>query len=108
MVKKVRKTSKKFLSDTPYEYGSVCWEVRVDPEDRYDLVQADLRIADCGNAVTLGFSSRKKRHMDYRIKKLDVLISELQAMREVLASDEVAQVVSKKIEAKKENKDERR
>lgn len=108
MVKKVRKTSKKFLSNTPYEYGSVCWEVVVDPVDKYDLVQADLRIADCGNVATLGFSSQKKHHMDYRLKKLDVLISELQAMRKVLASDEVAQVVSKKIEAKKENKDERR
>ena len=104
MVKKVRKTSKKFLSDTPYEYGSVCWEVSVDPEDRYDLLQADLRIADCGNSITLGFNSRKKRHMDYRLEKLDVLISELQAMREALASKEVAQVVSKKIEAKKKEK----
>lgn len=104
MVKKVRKTVKKFLSNTPYEYGSICWEVVADPKDKYDLVQADVRIADCGNVATLGFSSQKKRHMDYRLKKLDVLISELQAVRKVLASEEVAQVVSKKIEAKEKEK----
>lgn len=57
---KVRKTSKKFLSDTPYEYGSVCWEVCVDPEDRYDLIQADVRITDCNENISLQFSSQKR------------------------------------------------
>lgn len=103
---KVRKTSKKFLSDTPYEYGSVCWEVVADPEDKYDLVQADLRLADCNETISLGFSSRKKRHLTHRMKKLNTLIAELQAMRDFLCSEEVSKAVEKKIKAKKESKDE--
>lgn len=99
---KVRKTSKKFLSDTPYEYGSVCWEVVVDPDDSYDLVCADLRIADCSEKVSLSFGSRKKKHIAYRVKKLDVLIAELQAMREFLSSEKVAEAVEKKVKTKKD------
>lgn len=102
-MKKVRKTSKKFLSDTPYEYGSVCWEVVVDPNDKYDLVQADLRLADCNETISLGFSSRKKKHIAHRIKKLDTLIAELQGMRDFLSSKEVKEAVEKKIEDKKES-----
>lgn len=101
-MKKTRKTSKKFLSDTPYEYGSVCWEVVVDPEDSYELVSADLRITDCSEKVNLSFGSRKKKHIAYRVKKLDTLISELQAMRNFLSSEKVAEAVEKKIESKKE------
>ena len=101
-MKKVRKTSKKFLSGTPYEYGTVCWEVVVDPEDEYDLVQADLRITDCNGRISLSFSSRKKKHIVYRVKKLDTLIAELQAMREFLSSEKVAEAVKKKIKVKKE------
>lgn len=101
-MKTVRKTVKKFLSDTPYEYGSVCWEVVVDPIDKYELVQADLRIADCSKSIDLTFGSRKKKHMGYRVKKLDVLIAELQAMREFLTSKEVKEAVEKKVRAKKE------
>ena len=99
---KTRKTSKKFLSDTPYEYGTVCWEVVVDPEDGYDLVQADLRITDCNGRISLSLSSRKKKHIAYRVKKLDTLIAELQAMREFLSSEKVAESVEKKIKVKKE------
>lgn len=105
-MKKVRKTVKKFLSPTPYEYGTICWEVVVGPVDKYDLVQADLRIADCSESISLSFSSRKKKHIAYRVKKLDVLIAELQAMREFLSSEKVTEAVEKKIKAKKEKTNE--
>lgn len=101
---KVRKTSKQFLSDTPYEYGSVCWEVFVDPEDRYDLIQADLRITDCSEKIILGFSSQKEKHIDKRIQKLDNLIDSLKEMRKVLKSKEVAEVVKTKLKAREEEK----
>ena len=101
-MKKVRKTSKKFLSDPPYEYGSVCWEVVVDQNSKYDLVQADLRLTDCNERIVIGFSTRKKKHLAYRIKKLDTLISELQSMREFLTSEKVGEAVEKKIKANKE------
>lgn len=103
-MKKVRKTSKKFLSATPYEYGSVCWEVVVDPEDEYDLVQADLRLTDCNERIVLGFSTRKKKHMAYRLKKLDTLITELQSMRNFLASEKVEEAVKAKIKKKNTKK----
>lgn len=102
-MKKIRKTSKKFLSGTPYEYGSVCWEVVVDPEDEYALVQADLRFTDCNERVVIGFSSRKKKHLIYRINKLDTLISELQSIRDFLSSAKVEEAVEKKVKAKKVN-----
>lgn len=101
-MKKIRKTSKKFLSDTPYEYGSVCWEVVVDPDDSYELVSADLRITDCSEKVSLSFGSRKKKHIVYRVKKLDTLIAELQAMRNFLSSEKVVEAVEKKLKTKKE------
>lgn len=101
---KIRKTSKKFLSDTPYEYGSVCWEVFVDPDDRYDLIQADIRIADCNEKIILGLSSQKENHLDKRIQKLDKLIDSLKEMRKVLKSKEVADAVKTKLEARGEEK----
>lgn len=101
---KVRKTSKKFLSDTPYEYGSVCWEVLVDPEDRYDLIQADVRITDCSENIILQFSSQKEKHLDKRIQKLDNLIDSLKEMRKVLKSKEVADAVKTKLKAREEGK----
>ena len=103
-MKKVRKTVKKFLSNTPYEYGSVAWEVVCDPDDGYDLVQADLRITDCNHVTNIQFSSRKKKHLKYRVQKLDNLIKELQNMRKFLVSEEVAKVVEFKL--KKEEKNE--
>ena len=101
---KVRKTSKKFLSDTPYEYGSVCWEVFVDPEDRYDLIQADIRITDCNEKIILGFSSQKENHLDKRIQKLDNLIDSLKEMRKVLKSKEVAEAVKTKLKVREGEK----
>lgn len=101
---KVRKTSKKFLSDTPYEYGSVCWEVFVDPEDRYDLIQADIRITDCSENIILQFSSQKEKHLDKRIQKLDNLIDSLKEMRKVLKSKEVSDAVKTKLKARGEEK----
>lgn len=101
---KIRKTSKKFLSDTPYEYGSVCWEVCVDPEDRYDLLQANIRIADCNENIRLQFSSQKEKHLDKRIQKLDNLIDSLKEMRKVLKSKEVADTVKTKLKAREGEK----
>lgn len=101
---KVRKTSKKFLSDTPYEYGSVCWEVCVDPEDRYDLIQADIRITDCNESISLQFSSNKEKHIDKRIQKLDNLIDSLKEMRKVLKSKEVAESVKTKLKVREQEK----
>lgn len=101
---KVRKTSKKFLSDTPYEYGSVCWEVCVDPKDRYDLIQADIRITDCNENISLQFSSQKEKHLDKRIQKLDNLIDSLKEMRKVHKSKEVADTVKTKLKAREGEK----
>lgn len=102
---KYRKNSKRFLSDTPCEYGSVCWEVSADPEDRYDLIDSNLRIADCGKSIDLGFSTRKEEHLDKRIQKLDTLIESLQEMREALTSKELKKVVKQKIKAKAAEKE---
>ena len=103
-MKNVRKTVKKFLSSTPYEYGSVCWEVVVDPRDSYELIQADLRISDCSKHVDLSMGTTEAKHLKNRIQKIDVLIRELQAMKEFMMSYEVQEAVKYKIEAKKEKK----
>jgi hypothetical protein len=102
--KKIRKTVKKFLSPTPYEYGSVCWEVVCDPKDEYDLLEASLRIADCNETITIGFSSLEKKHLNYRIKKLDTLIKSLQDMRDLMTSESVQELLKQKIEKKNDRK----
>ena len=78
--------------------GKLC-----DPEDGYDLVQADLRITDCNHVTNIQFSSRKKKHLKYRVQKLDNLIKELQNMREFLTSEEVAKVVEFKLKKGEKN-----
>ena len=102
---KVIKNDKRFLSNIPHEYGTVCWEVIVDPEDGYDLMQADLRITDCSNTVNLSFSTRKEKHLLKRVEKIDNLIDALHDMREALVSAEVQEAIRLKVEAKEEKKD---
>lgn len=98
--KKIRKTSKKFLSPTPHEYGSVAWEVCCDPKDSYDLIEASLRIGDCSKNIELGFDAQDKKHLKYRLAKLDTLIKSLQEMRAMMTSTEVQKIVDEKVKIK--------
>ena len=94
---KIRKTVKRFLSDTPEEFGTVCYDVCVTTEKHHDLVEAHLRITDCNKVVNIGFQSYEKKHMAKRLKKLDNLISTLQEFRSVLTSKEVKEMVEYKL-----------
>lgn len=98
--RKIRKTVKRFLSDTPNEYATVCYEINVDPDDRYELLDATLRITDCMTNVNISFGAIKKEHLAKRVKKLDVLIKTLQELRDTITSENVSNVIQYKIEHK--------
>lgn len=79
---------KTFLSPSIHESGAVSWEV-ISGKDlpKYsarDMCNAVLRIKDCNDGISLDFDCETLAHLDKRIQKLDVLISELQNMREAL------------------------
>lgn len=74
---------KRFLTNNPEEFGSVGWGVKTNPEDYYKI-QAELRITDCYEKVTLDFNCEKEKHIDKRIQKLDNLIESLNLMRDSL------------------------
>lgn len=99
-MKKFSKSSKKFLSGTPHEYGSVAWVVSCEPKDDYHLICADLRITDCSNDISLDFCTREAEHLEKRIEKLDSLIESLQKFRKALTCDKLGKVVQQKLKKK--------
>ena len=98
--KKISKTVKRFLSETPNEFATVSYGVRVDPKDNYSLLDATVRITDCNNNVCISFDTFKKEHLKKRIKKLDVLIDTLQEFRAILSSEEIKEAIQCKIDEK--------
>lgn len=77
---------KTFLSCTPNEYGSVatnflCRITRKDGTSRWQAIDADVRIADCGNSISLDFSVASPKQYIERMDKIDRLISELKLFR---------------------------
>lgn len=98
--KKISKTVKRFLSETPNEFATVSYTARVDPKDYYTLLDATVRITDCDNNVRIFFDAFKKEHLKKRIKKLDVLIDTLQEFRAILSSDEIKEAIQCKIDEK--------
>lgn len=76
-MKEIKKTEKRFLSDTPYEYGSVCYTVGLNK----DSLEAELRLADCNKVIVLDFSAYGKDCVDIRIEKVDAMIDILEMFK---------------------------
>lgn len=68
------------------ETGSICWSI----DDTYCShkfsIDASIKIYDCSRSITLDFDCYTEGELSNRLKKLEVLISELTEMRELLKS----------------------
>lgn len=87
---------KTFLSTTPNEYGSIatnflCRIQRKDGRSNYHCIDADVRITDCSEAISLDFSVASIKQYAERMDKMDRLIGELVLLRNRMrdAKDEV-------------------
>lgn len=78
------KRNKTFLSQGHLETGNIAWYVSTEGEYTFlsELVNSELKISDCSSSVTLDFSCEKPSHIDKRISKIDILIKELESMKE--------------------------
>ena len=69
---------KTFLNDNHEEFGAVAWNVRVGHgREGCKWVNADLRVSDCDDSISLDFYCNSERRLSKRMDKLDVLINEL-------------------------------
>ena len=79
------KRNKTVLSESHLETGNIAWYVSTNGSDYSflsELINSELKIYDCSGSVTLDFSCEKPSHIDKRIEKIDVLIKELESMKE--------------------------
>lgn len=78
------KRNKTFLSQGHLETGNISWYVSTDGEFSFvsEVISSELKISDCSGSVTLDFSCEKPSHIDKRIEKIDILIKELESMKE--------------------------
>jgi hypothetical protein len=79
--------SKSFLSESYCEGGSISWSVSTETTDGIfhdSTLESEVMITDCNSTIKLDFDCTKIEHIPKRIKKLNVLISELEYMREAL------------------------
>lgn len=80
---KGRDRNKAWLNDSHQEFGSVAWHVS--PSNRFrsekGYIYSELRLTDCHESINLEFTSDDAKQAFKRLKKLDTLISELQAFR---------------------------
>jgi hypothetical protein len=78
------KQSRKWLNPVGFDdTGAISWQVALDGE----FVDGSLSIRDCSRQISLSFSmysKDKNKEAEERAKKLDILISELQAFRQAL------------------------
>jgi hypothetical protein len=75
--------NKSFLNGSHLEFGNISWHILAGRHvGRYYLIESSLRIADCGNVITLDFDVEKPHEIPYRLAKLDTLINSLTEMRE--------------------------
>jgi len=85
----MRYTRKEFLTPEPNETGSIViqlstprmkdmrsWNVKEGP-----YLSGSVKISDCSQNIILDFDCQGERAHEKRLKKLDKLIGELQAMR---------------------------
>lgn len=101
------KHNKVFLNERSDEYGSICWYTSIADyatayrpdrkEDRLPARNAELRISDCTNNITLDFYYNTHKTFNERLTKLDTLITEMLSFREVL-------IESSKLDVKFEDK----
>lgn len=84
----MRYVSKKFLSDSPDEFGSIACTVstmQVKDMNEYNVkhpsISGTVRIADCSNDVQLDFYAQSPKAFIKRLEKLDTMIGELTKMR---------------------------
>lgn len=80
-------TKKVFLNDSAYESGYIISSVHTPKkikefDDKWTEFAASLKIADCHEDVTLDFSYKKPKQFKKRLKKIDLLIQELQNFKE--------------------------
>lgn len=84
-----KKYSKKFLNDSSYERGTVCWNVDADE----DGIFANLHFSDCHNAVSLTFTPSGGYYTDVeyfketfqeRMDKLEVVVSSVLDMKSAM------------------------
>lgn len=80
----MRRSNKRFLTTNPSESGAIIWYVRKEEDSRFEVMDASVVIKDCHETVNLDFSVEDWNKLQKRIDKLDVLIEELQKMREAM------------------------
>ena len=113
----MRLTRKQFLSDSPDETGFIVITAQTSrkedfEEDEWSLknpnVSAEVQLGDCTKKIYLDFCVYKDSDVQKRIDKLDVLINNLQELKEKLPSFWADAVHSAEVykEANKEKEDE--
>lgn len=75
---------KKFLSNDPFETGSVSASIEIENSKNYQNLSAELVIKDCYKTVTLDFYAADNEKQEDRLKKLATLIDVLVEFREAL------------------------
>ncbi len=77
--------TKVFLSDSPYEMGYIAFDYKVNHRSGgeyydYNIVQGQVKIADCDHSICLDFSCNNLKALRKRISKLQLIINTLQRM----------------------------
>lgn len=82
-MKEFKRSSRKWLNPKGhYDTGAIQWDVRC--SGSIHTIESDLSIWDCGKKITLNFSAYKPQDLKERAKKINLLISELEALRDAL------------------------
>jgi len=89
---------KTFFNNSFNETGYIKWQIKSGKDKTYkgDILDGSLIIADCNSNICLDFDCEEAHQVAKRIEKLDVMITELNRMREALVKANTEITTTKK------------